>query len=40
MLPFKLTFLSDLFEFVDADGGETDVGFRLVYTMDSLMCPP
>lgn len=40
MLPFEITFLSDLYEFVAKDGTLTDVGFRLAFTMDAMNCPP
>ena len=40
MLPFKLTFLSDQFEFLTGDATAIDVGFRLAFIMDAMNCPP
>ena len=40
MLPFKITFLSDLYEFTAADAAQMDVGFRLDFFMDNMNCPP
>ena len=40
MLPFKITFLSDMYEFTGAEAKKTDVGFRLAFIMDAVNCPP